>query len=52
MAKSMTQASPTAAATVRRGETALFESVREATARIYDEEYDYTREDRLEVICR
>lgn len=39
-------------ATVHRGENVLFEDVHESSARIYDEEYDYTIEDRLEVICR
>ena len=39
-------------ATVHRGENVLFEDVHKSSARIYDEEYDYTIEDRLEVICR
>lgn len=41
-----------AEAVIHRGESLKFESIRNASARIYDEEYDYTIEDSLEVICR
>ena len=39
-------------ATIHRGENLRFEDVSKASARIYDEEFDYTIEDVLEVICR
>lgn len=39
-------------AVIHRGETLKFEDVRRTSATIYDEEYDYTIEDYLEVICR
>lgn len=39
-------------ATIHRGENLKFEDIHTASARIYDEEFDYTIEDHLEVICR
>ena len=39
-------------ATVHRGETVLFEDEHNATATIYDEDYDYTTGDSLKVTCR
>ena len=38
-------------ATIRRGETQKYEDVRRATATIYGDDYDYTVEDLLEVVC-
>lgn len=37
--------------TIRRGETKKHEDSHEATATIYDDDYDYTIESRLEVTC-
>ena len=49
---SFTKDSKAVEATILRGQTLRFEDTREGSARIYDEEYDYTIEDALEVICR
>ncbi len=38
-------------ATIRRGEIQRYDDVRRCTATIYDEDYDYTVEDLLEVKC-
>lgn len=39
-------------ATIHRGETLRFQDERKCTATIYDEDYDYTVKDSLEVVCR
>jgi len=38
--------------TIHRGEKQKFEDIREGTATIYDEDYDYTIKDSLEIFCR
>lgn len=38
--------------TIRRGETKTYQNSKDSTATIYDEDYDYTIESRLNVICK
>ena len=38
--------------TIQRGETKMYNDSRECTATIYDEDYDYTVESRIQIICK